>query len=559
MVKWLSPAQLAGTALQVVLSQIFGAYSDKREIQACLPPGDRMSYADHPELWFDYVADSGDAFDPTYSIASLLARPDLEVAPAGGDAHATRRGRLLVMGGDQAYPTASVEAYENKLIGPYRAALPYCDADSPDLYVLPGNHDWYDGLTAFMRVFCRRQWVGGWKTHQSRSYWAMQLPHGWWLWGIDIQFDSYIDEPQFHYFDEAAKKMAEGDSVILCSPMPSWVRAHDSERPEAYVTLDYLERKLIRRQRAVVRLGLTGDHHHYARYATADGTRHKITAGGGGAFLSETHHLPDEIVLPPPASKDPGKTTPPHSYRLATAYPDKAISRRLRWRVAELPFLNVSFWALISGVYLAFAWMTQAAASARIGGNFGTVMENVSYVDMLKALGRSPLALLVALALSGGLIGFTKAKEPAKKYGLGVAHALAHLVLIVLVIGTSTAIVSATGWSGAAFVVVYVLLVGVVGGLLGSWLMAAYLIVADRFGLNSNELFAAQRNRDYKCFVRLHIDRDGGLTVYPIGVDRTCRRWRLRAGGTGNDPWFEAVDGPLRPRLIEDPIRIGPG
>jgi hypothetical protein len=87
--------------------------------------------------------------------------------------------------------------------------------------------------------------------------------------------------------------------------------------------------------------------------------------------------------------------------------------------------------------------------------------------------------------------------------------------------------------------------------------MAAYLIVADRFGLNSNELFAAQRNRNYKCFVRLHIDRDGGLTVYPIGVDRTCRRWRLRADGAGNDPWFEAVDGPLRSRLIEDPIRVG--
>ncbi len=52
MTRWLSLRQLAGTALRVVLSQVFGAYSDKREIQGALPADERLSYAGRRELWF---------------------------------------------------------------------------------------------------------------------------------------------------------------------------------------------------------------------------------------------------------------------------------------------------------------------------------------------------------------------------------------------------------------------------------------------------------------------------------------------------------------------------
>src|SRR3954469_2139874 len=38
MVRWFDPVQLAGTALQVIVSSFFGAYSDKREIQAAVAP-----------------------------------------------------------------------------------------------------------------------------------------------------------------------------------------------------------------------------------------------------------------------------------------------------------------------------------------------------------------------------------------------------------------------------------------------------------------------------------------------------------------------------------------
>ena len=37
--------------------------------------------------------------------------------------------------------------------------------------------------------------------------------------------------------------------------------------------------------------------------------------------------------------------------------------------------------------------------------------------------------------------------------------------------------------------------------------------------MNVNELFAGQGIQDLKGFLRMHIDADGTLTIYPIGVD----------------------------------------
>ena len=68
------------------------------------------------------------------------------------------------------------------------------------MYAIPGNHDWYDGLTGFMRVFGQENWVGGRQTAQRRSYFAIGLPHRHWLWGIDIQNDAYVDSAQIAYF-----------------------------------------------------------------------------------------------------------------------------------------------------------------------------------------------------------------------------------------------------------------------------------------------------------------------------------------------------------------------
>src|SRR5207244_3464111 len=103
-------------------------------------------------------------------IASLLAQPNVKI---GNDE--LPRGKLLVMGGDEVYPTASASDYAKRTSTPYWAAFPKLRPGEkhPLLYAIPGNHDWYDGLTAFLAFFCRIDrpvHFGGYETRQRRSY-----------------------------------------------------------------------------------------------------------------------------------------------------------------------------------------------------------------------------------------------------------------------------------------------------------------------------------------------------------------------------------------------------
>ena len=244
-VPWLSPPLLAATGIRVVLAELFGAYLDKRELQAVMA-GAEYRFDEEDELWIDYVADAGDGFDATYTIAYLVAQPTVTVDRADGSTFDLPRGRVLVLGGDEVYPVASAREYETRWKGPYRAALPADSGDPPTIYALPGNHDWYDGLTAFLRIFGQGDPIGGWRTQQARSYFALALPHGWWLFAIDAQFDAYLDEPQLRYFRGAASRLRPADRVILCAARPTWVIA---DRVPDAARLEYIEIGTLLRQR----------------------------------------------------------------------------------------------------------------------------------------------------------------------------------------------------------------------------------------------------------------------------------------------------------------------
>lgn len=554
-VRWLSPRELLATGTRVLLSGIFGAYSDKRELQAALQRCEPFDYTGDSEVWIDYVSDLGDGFAPTYHVARQLADEKLDVVGVDGEAVPTEAGKILLMGGDQVYPTASKAEYEDRLVGPYRAALPWSYTER-HLYAIPGNHDWYDGLTAFIRVFCQHDWIGGWKTQQPRSYFALQLPHRWWLLGIDIQFDNYIDEPQLQYFDRVVgAELEAGDSVILCSAKPSWVKSN-LDHPEAFVNLDYFVRKVVSRRKAHVRLYLTGDTHHYAHYEEVGGhDRHLITAGGGGAYLSNTHHLPSELELPPPGSRDPGKSNPSSRYRLEASFPSRERSLKMRKGILDLPFENVGFWGLSAGLFMAFGWIV--ASALRGGGvSVAALLKDLTSMDIVQVLLRSTLGVGAMLVLVWALATFTQKDAALKRWLLGGVHALLQFVAIVASIRLAAWALS--GLDGPAFWVLFFALLGAGGGLLGSMVTAVYLYVADHFGCNSNELFAAQRIPDYKCFVRMHLDDKGTLTAYPVGIEKTARKWKLRTDGELHEPWYEP-DGPCTPpTLIEPPIRIKP-
>ena len=178
----------------------------------------------------------------------MLAADRLEPEPPsdGKPVGPLPRASVLVLGGDEVYPTASAHEYDNRMKGPYRAALP--DApDAPSMFVLPGNHDWYDGLTSFLRVFAQGRSIGGWRTRQTRSYFAVQLPNRWWLVGLDTQFGSELDAPQLRYFTSfLTAELEPGDSVILCCATPTWVDTADEKHRDAFNSLHWFERNYIR-------------------------------------------------------------------------------------------------------------------------------------------------------------------------------------------------------------------------------------------------------------------------------------------------------------------------
>src|SRR5262245_45740990 len=181
MTGWFAPVLRAKLLLKVIISDVFGQYADRRLISAAL---DRVSAKglrvrtdisplvkdETGAVWFDYVSDLGDGFDATYAIAYLLAQPELRLKGYGDPV--LPRGNLVVMGGDQVYPTATREDYTVKMRLPYSLALPDKGGKShPLILLIPGNHDWYDGLVSFLASFCRNDptSIGDWQTRQQRS------------------------------------------------------------------------------------------------------------------------------------------------------------------------------------------------------------------------------------------------------------------------------------------------------------------------------------------------------------------------------------------------------
>jgi Calcineurin-like phosphoesterase len=536
-VAWLSPLLLLRTGVRTALAKVFGAYLDKRELQGVLPSRFYQQPGEGGELWLDYVADSGDGFHATYSVAYLLAQPRLTV-----EGHELPRGHILIMGGDQVYPTASMEQYEDRLKGPYTAALPMPPPDRPQptLYALPGNHDWYDGLTAFLRLFVgeRIDHVGGWRTEQSRSYFAVSLPHRWWLFAIDEAYGAYLDDPQLVYFEQMAQQLGPDDRVILAAPVPTWTKRN----PKGYDAIDYFIRNIIAPTGAQVRVMVAGDQHHYVRYTGAE--RELVTCGGGGAYLAATHTLPARITVPPPETIV-RKASPRREYAVAGRFPSRGHSRRLAWGVfARLPWRNPSFAGLVGAIHMLLMLAVAGAASALAAAE--------------ERLVTIPLVLMVLVVLSGA-VGLayipTGGRKSPRNFVAGTLHGAAHLG-VGLAGGLLWVELPFAGWAWPLPLLAAVLLYLPVAGLVGSQLVAVYLLVASVFGINVNELFAGQGIEDYKSFLRLHIARDGSLTIYPIGVDRICRTWRADPDATRPDASWIVPDAPLRVRLAEPPITL---
>ena len=551
MVRWLDPHQLLDTSTRVLASGFLTSYTDSRELQVNMT-GDVYDRSGPDELWLDYVADLGDGWNSTYTVARLLAQQELDLS-SGNERHQTQRGSILVMGGDQVYPVPTRIHYENRLLGPYKAAMPCSPAERPDLFAIPGSHDWYDGLVNFTNIFCRQRSIGGWKTTQTRSYFALGLPQRWWLLGIDLQFGDYLDEAQIAYFADAARDMEHGDRVIVCM-----AKEVESGRKSAEVASDrnlgYLEREVLHPAGASVALYLKSGRHHYCRYENSDTAVQLITAGGGGAFLHPTHGLPESIDHPgegPPGDDPPGDDPPgdpPRVLVLASAYPSRAVSKRLRKRVWLLPIFNLPLAAVLGGLQVLLVFM--------LGLHHEDRHLSVSFGDLSQALWDSPTAFLLILLVIlsfGAMIRLAHDASGIPRLLIGLGHSMLQFGGLGMVIVVSSRLAEPLGTDAASLVgfLVLVWLLGGVGGVLG---ISGYLWITNCLGYHGNEAFAPLHHMDQKNFLRLHIDGDGVLTVYPVGIDRVCRRWKFRPQAAAHEPWLAPVKTVAKPHLIETPI-----
>jgi hypothetical protein len=555
----MSPGLLARSGVEVLVSGAFGKFADKREIQT--QPQDGLHYSADGDLWVDYLSDTGDGFDATYTMAWLLAQDSLDF-----EGQRLPRGRLLFLGGDEVYPTADPVAYENRFIGPFAAARPQTKAlAKPDMYALPGNHDWYDGLVSFLRVFCARDGnIGEWRTRQRRSYFAVKLPNNWWIWGIDIQLDTYIDDTQLDYF--RGQDVKQGDKVILLTAKPAWVKAVAGRvDPPSWRYLSFFEERVVRKSGARLVLTLTGDLHHYARYEpTADGEPTRLTAGGGGAYLSGTHTLYPELHVRSLDHEESETVT----YTREEVYPRAADSSRLANGILKLAIMNRQFAALLGAFYAVLGAAMLGALDGGAGSLFHTVTTD-GFGGMLGGAVSAFTVLLVAL-LFGGLRGGTDIVAPAlehregvvratkiARYGVALVHAAIHLAIVAAVLWI---VVAVLGEHSFWIWVVALVVLFAAGFVLGATVFGAVLLAIHRTrGVKAweaaNQVFTGQSIPDYKNLLRMRFGRDGSLTIYPLGVERACRAWR-HVGDDGAKPRIVPSGAPPVAHAIDVPLRF---
>lgn len=604
-VRWLAPRELARAGVKAVLSAVFADYADKREIQANFEqhviqvpgaPPDTQG-----DCWFDYAADLGDGFDATYTIASLLAQES--VTPEKTETPLPR-GSMLVLGGDEVYPTASAQAYEDRMTGPYRAAFPHAP-NPPLLLALPGNHDWYDGLTSFLRTFTHGRSIGGWKLEQTRSYFAVQLPHRWWLVGLDSQFESYIDEPQLKYFEEnLSRQLRPGDGVILCSASPTWLKTERDA--DAFNPLFWFEKHYIRSRPsgigdkreptgAEVRLWLTGDLHHYARYVEdldlqdppASAPRQMVTCGLGGAFLSATHSLLPGFRVLPELSRSYREGDEFTSFRRVGAlYPDHETSRSMAKDLAKpwkrntfLLARNPGLLPLVAGVHTAlFLALLLMFGQGSIVASEGHGRVVASYLNASPGdIGWFSFNVMLTVTVIAALILFAPkvrgVSRPLTLRPSAILAVLAQVVVLLAVFLTLGLLVSSetfewlnvNDWWDVGILAFVSVLAALLGGLVGG-LVLAISLVCFREGSPLTWQMSGQAIEDHKGFLRIRLSDDGLLTVFPLVVDRINREWKPQQFSYPTDPTTGEAGPPIKvlraadrlptPRLVEEPFSI---
>ncbi|HEX2316355.1 MAG TPA: metallophosphoesterase [Thermomonospora sp.] len=270
---------------------------------------------ERPEETFSFLllGDTGEGDRSQYAVVPPMLA-------AGGDTD------FMVVCSDVIYPGGEAADYRAKFF------RPYADYPAP-IYAIPGNHDWYDGLRGFMRVFCdlkgefdppawrgafgplarllwrdpgpmdefallraRDEYRGGERQRavQPAPYWAIDSP-SLRIVGIDTGITGGIDRDQAAWLREVS---AGPKPKLLITGKPLYV----DDRPKPCpiegekATVHDIVADPAHHYVAVI----GGDTHNYQRYSRTleDGrTIEYVVSGGGGAFMHATHTIPRTTVV----------------------------------------------------------------------------------------------------------------------------------------------------------------------------------------------------------------------------------------------------------------------
>ncbi|KAJ9567503.1 hypothetical protein OSB04_003469 [Centaurea solstitialis] len=614
-------ADMFKTVFDLLVSvTVFVGRFDMRMMQAAMSGGHEVAkqedflydhFSEKDDFWFDFMADTGDGGNSSYSVARLLAQPSLH-ACNDDSVIKLHRGNLLLIGGDLAYPNPSSFNYEKRFFRPFEYALQppswYREGhiavnkpelpsgvselkqyDGPQCFVIPGNHDWFDGLQTFMRYICHKSWLGGWLMPQKKSYFALQLPKGWWVFGLDLALHCDIDSYQFKFFtDLIQEKVKENDSVIVMTHEPNWILDwywNDvTGKNVSHLICDYLKGRC--------KLRLAGDLHHYMRHSCVSSenpvnVQHLLVNGCGGAFLHPTHVFTD-------FKKAYGTT-----YENKAAYPSVQDSSRIalgnilkfRKKNWQFDFIGGFIYFILTFSMFPLCKLDHILQDDTISGHmrsfFSTVWDAFMYM-----IGQSYVSSVGAMLLLVAAISFVPSKVSRKrKVVIGVMHVSAHLaaalvLMLLMELGYHTLyqwyrsvesehFPDPTGlrarmeqWTFglypacikylmSAFDVPEVMAVtrtnicknGMVslsrGGAIiyyasvflyfwvfstpvVSLIFGSYLYICINWlHLHFDEAFSSLRIANYKSFTRFHIRQDGNLEVFTLAVDKVPKEWKL--------------------------------
>ncbi len=463
------------------------------------------------DLWMDYVADTGDDCSVSEAVARLIfADYELPDPENAGAYLLAPRGDILMFGGDTAYPVATVDEINNRVIVPFNRVLQAVDdGKSRVLLGIPGNHDWYDGLDGFARMFRRRSdedapavrpsmlnierpplgvaadWARefvrggqvekpkalvliGYEAAQRASYFALPLtPELQWF-AVDRQL-KHIDFRQRRFFADVGSRMHQSATLLM---LPDPVRAFGRLSRTGIGMLHALPLDPDQ-DRCLV---LSGDIHHYERWQ--EGESQHVIAGGGGAFLH-----PPLLSGDRPAPAD-------------VEWPSVAQSRLL---------LRVVPWKILrgqSGVlpHMVFALIHRPIVSALFE-------PDPARTQLASVLGA--IASILLLAFLGGI-----RRTQKRGWVLGIATVLGLI---------ATGVPHATVWAmltwGAMFPAWLAQLVALaLSVLIGTFIFGAYLAALTRLGLENTQAFTALDHPGFKHFLRLRVRANGeAVDVFCLG------------------------------------------